>query len=206
MIDANESYNTILDKIIDSIDIYSLGFTLQFIVNSLYKKDAIDVECFTLLTSLFSKMYDFNPRTRVTDLDLLLDEYETILLQTGVLTRLKLNFIDYKLVNKIPLPVSISKSRESPVKLLTYKQEQQAYLDPEQSISCPKGRELNPRTRRCVKKCAEGYIRDDNFKCSKSSKISKTLRFRKSKTVKRCPYGNKKSGKCVKNKRVYINP
>jgi serine/threonine protein kinase len=33
--------------------------------------------------------------------------------------------------------------------------------------ACIEGKERNPKTRRCVKKCKEGYTRDQNFKCKK---------------------------------------
>jgi hypothetical protein len=53
---------------------------------------------------------------------------------------------------------------------------------------CPPGKELNPKTRRCVLECKSGYSRDLNFKCKKQN------------TRKRCP--NKKqmnpyTKKCV---------
>ena len=30
---------------------------------------------------------------------------------------------------------------------------------------CPEGKERNPKTKRCVKKCKSGYVRDKTFKC-----------------------------------------
>lgn len=36
---------------------------------------------------------------------------------------------------------------------------------------CPPDKELNPKTNRCVKKCDEGYERNDNFKCVKIRNI-----------------------------------
>ena len=35
---------------------------------------------------------------------------------------------------------------------------------------CPEGKELNPKTNRCVKKCKANQIRDDNFKCKANKK------------------------------------
>ena len=33
---------------------------------------------------------------------------------------------------------------------------------------CPEGKELNPKTNRCIINCKSGYIRDANFKCKKN--------------------------------------
>jgi hypothetical protein len=32
-------------------------------------------------------------------------------------------------------------------------------------LGCPDNKEINPRTRRCVAKCKDKYVRDANFKC-----------------------------------------
>ena len=84
------------------------------------------------------------------------------------------------------------------------------------SPQCPEGKEYNPFTRRCVKKCKSGYKRDRNFKCKRitlkkrdcpEGKVlnQKTNRcVNKKKTVKKiCPEGkslNPKTNRCVKNK------
>jgi len=39
---------------------------------------------------------------------------------------------------------------------------------------CPEGKEMNPKTRRCVAVCKPGYIRGENFKCTKN----KTMKIR----------------------------
>ena len=31
--------------------------------------------------------------------------------------------------------------------------------------TCPEGKELNPKTNRCVSECKDGFVRDDNFQC-----------------------------------------
>ena len=36
---------------------------------------------------------------------------------------------------------------------------------------CPPDKELNPKSNRCVKKCDEGYERNENFKCVKIRNI-----------------------------------
>ena len=45
---------------------------------------------------------------------------------------------------------------------------------------CPPGKEYKPSTKRCVKTCKRGYIRNTDFKC---------VRDKNRKTVKKCPIG-----------------
>lgn len=77
---------------------------------------------------------------------------------------------------------------------------------------CDSDKELNPVTNRCIKKCANGYSRDENFKCIKN-KTKKILKSPKKicppekefnnitkRCVKKCKYGYRrnKDFKCVK--------
>jgi hypothetical protein len=147
-------------------------------------------------------MYDFNPLTRVINIDTLLNEYEHILLETGVLTRLEKNFKNNNIVNKPPAPpviMSVSKIDEkSPPKYLSVDLQEFADKDPILiSVKCPEEKEFNPITKRCVKKCKEGYKRNDNFKCRKTKK-NKLI---KTKSPKICPLNkelNTKTNRCVK--------
>jgi len=42
-------------------------------------------------------------------------------------------------------------------------------------IQCPIGKERNPKTRRCIKICKEGYNRNDDFKCVKNKTKKSTI-------------------------------
>jgi hypothetical protein len=111
-------------------------------------------------------MYDFNPSTRVINIDILLNEYENILLEIGVLTRLKKSFKNNNIVNKSPAPhsiMSISKIDEkSQPKHLSVELQNFADKDPitkEQQVTkkykkCIKNR----RTNKCVKTFVGGYL------------------------------------------------
>jgi serine/threonine protein kinase len=139
-----DSYNTNLDRIVSSIDVYGLGFTLQYILNCFHKQKAIDTDIFNHLSAFFHKMYDFNPETRENNIDSLITEYENILLEIGVLARLKKSFKNNILVNKKPM-----------------------------IQQCSSEKELNLVTNKCVKKCKPGKTRNAKFKCV-SSKTRKS--------------------------------
>jgi serine/threonine protein kinase len=201
MIDS-ENYETTLNFITDSIDVFGLGFTLQFMANCFKRLNAISLADYTTLSTFFHKMYDFNPKNRIIDIDNLLNMYENLLLEIGILTRLGKSFENNKLVNKPPAPTVIMKEakndEKSPPEHLSANLQEFANKDPILiTVKCPKEKEFNPNTKRCVKKCKEGYERNDKFKCRKTKKI-KTI---KSKSVKICSSDeelNPLTNRCVK--------
>ena len=106
---ADNNYDNILTDIVNSIDIYGLGFTLQFILNCFYRHKAVDQDFYTRFSTFFHKMYDFNLKTRELNIENLINEYENILLETGVLTRLKKSFENHNITNKKPATEKLMK-------------------------------------------------------------------------------------------------
>jgi len=180
-----KSYDTVLNDITDSIDVFGLGFTLQFMANSFKQLNALSLEQFTRLSTFFHKMYDFNPSTRIIDIDALLNEYENILLEIGVLTRLNKCFQNKVLVNKPPAsPLIMEQSKtdgKTNSKHLSAELQEFANKDVTEIVTeianriCPEGKELNPNTKRCVKKCAPGFSRGRNFKCYSTKKRTRKI-------------------------------
>jgi hypothetical protein len=152
-------------------------------------------------------MYDFNPVTRVIDIDLLLNEYENILLEIGILTRTRKSFENNILVNKAPAPPSIMKKakrdeRSAPEHLSAALQEiadkdavdlslnknvdnkSDNNVNKKLDKQCPKEKDLNPTTKRCVKKCNPGFSRNDKFKCTKNTKkaVSRNKQSKRTRT------------------------
>jgi serine/threonine protein kinase len=106
MIDT-KTYEDVLDYIINSIDIFGLGMSLQYITNCFYRHKLLNIEHFNTLTNFFNKMYEFNPLNRVININDLIEEYENILLETGVLMRLNKSFKNGNLVDEQPVKTSI---------------------------------------------------------------------------------------------------
>jgi len=190
----NESKDFVISKILDSIDIYGLGFSMQYLVNTLQRKDYIDIAVYRRLSEFFSKMYSFNPLLRVTDLQVLVDEYENILLEIGVLTSLKKHFKNNIIANGSPkIDMSLkSESSDSSSKSLSKELEQVANMDVTDfsiEVNCGENKEWNPLKKRCTKKCKQGYKRNALFKCTKN--------------IKRVSNSNSKGG--TKKKRYYNN-
>jgi serine/threonine protein kinase len=145
----NNGYAAVLDKITDSIDVFGLGFTLQYILNCFMRQKAVSNEMFARLSSFFHKMYDFNPNTRETNIDILLNEYETILLETGILMRLKKDFNDNTVTNRPPVSKTtlshmMRKDRASASKSLSASLEHIANLDPDINAFAIKSKSKDP--------------------------------------------------------------
>ena len=209
---ATQTYNEVLDHTTDSIDVFGLGFTLQFMANCFKRQQFLSLEDYTRLSTFFHKMYDFNPVTRIIDIDALLNEYENILLEIGILTRLSKSFVNNILVDKAPAPPSIMKEAQMdehmPPEHLSVALQEFANKDPiEITVKCSESKEFNPITKRCVKKCKEGYERNEKFKCYSVAKKQKTKKIRtvnvnpvNVNSPKRCPDDkelNPKTNRCV---------
>ena len=106
MIDT-KSYKDVLDYITNSIDIFGLGLSLQYIANCFYRNKLLNIEHFNTLTNFFNKMYEFNPLHRVINISELINEYENILLEMGILMRLNKTFKNGKLIDEQPIKTSI---------------------------------------------------------------------------------------------------
>uniref|UniRef100_A0A6C0IS67 Protein kinase domain-containing protein n=1 Tax=viral metagenome TaxID=1070528 RepID=A0A6C0IS67_9ZZZZ len=106
MIDK-KSYEQVLEFITNSIDVFGLGMSLQYITNCFYRHKLLSIEHFGALTNFFNRMYDFNPLNRLINTGELIEEYENILLEMGVLIRLHKNFKNGNLISESPVPTSL---------------------------------------------------------------------------------------------------
>jgi hypothetical protein len=80
-------YKDALKIIIQSIDIYGLGFTIQHVANCFYQLNGINIEFYEKITKLCEKMYNFNIMKRELNVNLLVEEYLDILKETGLLKK-----------------------------------------------------------------------------------------------------------------------
>jgi hypothetical protein len=144
-------------------------------------------------------MYAFNPDDRQLNIYELLDEYESILLGTGVLTRLGKRFDDNELVESAPMPSPLMRKAKKEdkhglsSKPLSEELEKIAYLDavPMTKVTlkpstatkvCPPGKELNPKTGRCIKQCAPDETRNAQGRCVKKTRRHTSRSSSRSKT------------------------
>ena len=202
----NNEYLPVLNRIIDGIDIFGLGFSLKYILNCFKKNNSsvVTQSFYDQCSELFAKMYDQNLNTRLTNLTTIMNEYIKILDDNNILKIMqKLNYsVDKQMLDSFAnRPVYNSAT----------------IMLPQTSAKiCTNNKELNPDTHRCVNKCKANYSRNDKFKCVKNKTI-KTLKpksFTKScvdskelnpdtyRCVNKCKanYSRNDKFKCVKNK------
>jgi len=67
-------------------------------LNFFFAKNAITKEQYARYSALFSSMYDFDCSKRLTDIDIIMTEYEKILEKTGVLKRLGKKFERHEII------------------------------------------------------------------------------------------------------------
>lgn len=184
----NHTYDEFLEHTAKSIDVFGLGFSLQFILNCFNNNKALDKDFYTKASSLFGKMYDFNTLTRELDIENLLNEYENILLETGILTRLNKDFVNHEIVDKTPLPEEINRE-EQPVPIAELEKDATLNVIELEKLEarCPEGKERNPKTKRCNKVCKDGYIRDENFKCKKHTRKQRVSNPDKKRKAQKVP-------------------
>lgn len=169
------SYDDMLNYIINFIDIFGLGFSLQFVTNHLKKNNIISLEDYTRLSSFFNRMYAFNIHERNVSIESLLKNYELLLLEMGILTKYGISFENYQIVNKQSVPNFIRNIKTPPYLSPKLKKiAEQDPIAPLLSLGCPLNKELNPITGRCINVCKHGFVRNNKFLCKKTKRLKKT--------------------------------
>ena len=194
-------YNKVLLKSTKTIDSYGVGNGL---LPLLYvSRKFLPEETFYSLKTLLLNMVHPNPFQRKTP-DEIVNEYENILKSSGFLEKYNLKFSNYKLVENTsgntPLLNKIDKISET--NLHMSQPEIDTFIK-SIVIKCPDEQELNPKTKRCNKKCKDGYSRNENFVCIKPTKERNSAK--KSNSIKRCPAGkvlNPHTNRCNKTCKV----
>ena len=189
-INNKKKYKEFMDHSINTIDSYGVASGLMVVLCEVYK--FMDMEFVYELADILYKMFTPHQKSRLNINDVL-PLYEACL-EKYILKNKKLQFKDHKIVKETKVESVFNKAIDS-IKLkdiiITSKKKLSKMVT---SPRCPEGKEYNPFTRRCVKKCKSGYQRDANFKC-----IRKTLK------KKDCPEGkelNPKTNRCVNKKKT----
>jgi serine/threonine protein kinase len=179
-------------KTINTTDSYSLGFSLNHVANKMHKTGAIPDNEYIMYHQFFEKLFDFNLFTRLENIDMIINEYESVLELNGVLQRLGKRFVnhnvekkDYTNLVKAVLALNLNRAK---VVAASSPSDSSASSSLAAMTPCPPGKERNPFTRRCVKVCAAGQTRV-NGRCKKTI-LTKT-----------CPPGkeiNPDTGRCIK--------
>jgi serine/threonine protein kinase len=149
-------YNDFMYKSINTTDVYGLGLTLLYILGPI--RNMLDPKVYEILTKLY--LNAINPRVFDRyDADTFLKTYESILTNSRILERNGLYLSDHDI---LPITVAESESESDS------SSSQIPFVMAESITPCEQsGKERNPKTGRCVKKCKDGYLRNATFNCAK---------------------------------------
>lgn len=187
--DPEYTYNIFAHKCVDTIDSFGLGYTLMYWLANTGK--FLDNELQHELFVCFSYMITPRQTIRYT-IEQSIVRFEEILERSGLLEKYKKKIVGHVLLDK-DAPVS---QKDEPIVIHLPKSIKidptLAELDPPE---CIEGKEKNPKTNRCVKKCKNGYVRNDAFRCIKIKKTAGLPHEQQSNKSRRSrtPNGTKKN-------------
>jgi len=150
-----ERYNEFIAKSIGTTDLYGLGFSLLHIIGPI--RHMLHSMVYEVLSNLC--LNAINPKVSDRcDIDFFLQSYETILTDSGILRRNGLQLTKHDIVPIVNPTPAIEETPDEKI----------PFVMAESLTPCDKsGKERNPKTGRCVKRCKDGYVRNAKFNCAK---------------------------------------
>lgn len=200
-----DAWDYMIEKSYDTFDIYGLGMSL-YMLNCGGHLLAPDIK--DGLKVIFYKMISSDVDKRP-DIRTLINMYENFLKDSGLLDKYNKKVENHKIVNgpelsnKVLSVIEQLSVNEIIQGNVINKKEANAIAEktPPPLKVCPEGKELNPKTKKCVLNCKAGYTRSPaTFRCIKVRKPKEQKP--KEQKPKVCPPGkelNPKTKKCVLN-------
>ena len=167
VLDDFNDYDYLLNKCINTIDIYGAGIGLTKVLSN--TSQFIDPSLANDLNEFFETMITNHLPSRVEPLEAL-HQYEAILEKHGLLTKYKKHFENHILQDKVEKKTKINKKIDKIKNIdlkITHEERANLHLAPTDKV-CPVGKELNPLTNRCVNICKDDEMRNEKFRCVKN--------------------------------------
>ena len=183
---TDESYNRFIDKSIDSVDTYGLGIALMFVLHR--SKHLLADDFYKNVMNLGVNMLEGRVFLRSTP-EQLLAQYEDLLTNSGLLEKHNKHIDNHLIANGVSREMKVAEA----IADSTFVAPLAVTENIEIVRDCPAGKEFNPLTKRCVKVCATGKVRNPNFRCVKDRPLNERA----------CSHGkvlNPRTRRCVKGK------
>jgi len=190
-----------VEKVCKIYDIHNMGFTLLMIITKL-EPDYEGAGKNTILSKTFIenirklglRMISYDIFNHI-EIDEVLREYEKILNVANIVKR-----NGYMITQDKKAIIERGSPVEQPDVLIVNVRSSSKDKSLQQ---CTEGYERNPKTRRCIKVCKQGYKRDESFKCKSLNPRGRPRKsvLKTSATRKKCSVGkelNPKTNRCVK--------
>ena len=205
---TDESYNRFIDKSIDSVDTYGLGIALMFVLHR--SKHLLSDDFYKNVMNLGVNMLEGRVFLRSTP-EQLLAQYEDLLTNSGLLEKHNKHIENHLIANGVSREMKVAEA----IADSTFVAPLAVTENIEIVRDCPAGKEFNPLSKRCVKVCATGKVRNPNFRCVKDRPLNervcpvgKELNPATKRCVKTCKSGliRNPAFSCVKDKSVKVCP
>ena len=174
-----ENYDIFIEDVADAFDIYCLSLALIYMLKELIKDKKYETFALYFARDL-GKYLNKELYNRNINIDLIIKNYTELLKKHNL----------YSVKKPNPKDNTIYKVES------VYKKSLEKELGQKK---CSKDKPIyNNITKRCLKKCKDGYVRNETFKCVKIITDKKSINKKTSKKP-RCPNGtrrNKKTGLC----------
>lgn len=160
----HSDYDKFIHKSVDTIDSYGIGMGLLYVLHRTGK--FIQDDLFEKLSTLFMNMVSPNMYTRM-NTDQLLEQYRGIMMSSGLLEKHNKRYDNYLLVKGVSLPKKVTKRITDMANNRDFIIDAETLSDDMLEINplCPSGKEYRRKTKRCVKICQEGFVRDPSYRC-----------------------------------------
>jgi hypothetical protein len=139
----------------------------------------------------------------------LLAQYEDLLTNSGLLEKHNKHIENHLIANKVSREMKVAEAIADSGFVVPVAVTENIEI----VRDCPAGKEFNPLTKRCVKVCGPGKVRNPNFRCVKDRPLNervcsdgKELNTHTRRCVKVCGSGliRNSAFKCVKNKTIRV--
>jgi hypothetical protein len=179
---TNDSYNRFIEKSIDTVDTYGLGIALMFVLHR--SKHLLSEEFYKNVMNLGVNMLEGRVFLRSTP-EQLLAQYEDLLTNSGLLEKHNKHIENHLIANGVSTEMKVAEAIDNSAAVVPLAVTENIEI----VLDCPAGKEFNPLTKRCVKVCGQGKVRNPSFRCVKDKIVtSKVCRDGKvfNPTTKRC--------------------
>jgi len=165
----HETYEHMLNLSLNTIDVYGVG--IGFITVLIHTAKFINRELQMDLSELFTRMVtNYLPYRYVSNEAL--REYENIISKHGLLKKHSKSYENHIIIEDKPKKDKINKLLNKLDKIdFVLTESDREFLSMQPVLNCPNKKEYNPYSKRCVSKCKDNKIRNENFRCVKNKTV-----------------------------------
>jgi len=199
-IDYKDDHTAFLNKTLDTFDSYSLALALIDLFNIVKKEPIYRLFCSKVIKLLDSYVEE-DVVIRKGNMRKLYSNYYTLLVNYGLYDISTPNYTT--MTPETPsLPTPTPPEFSQKVITIIEREANETQQDIQSIVKCKVNQDFNPIKKKCVPRCKEGKVRNDNFRCVKPAKTKK-----RKQTKKHSPTANstRKRNKCADSGKDY-NP